>query len=124
MYAGVAEAALSASGDEETPQRFWRHWPSEAARRRSSAVSIGDAVARLLPEMMRGMEWARESATAALVLLCRRMGAQVVTQVMAVPGVEWAIWDLMSTGTDHARQSCGRPRRSAGYAYDQLAVAS
>jgi hypothetical protein len=54
--------------------------------------------------MRRGTEWARENATAALVLLCRRLGARAVTQVMAVPGVEWAIWELMGTGTERARR--------------------
>jgi hypothetical protein len=27
-----------------------------------------------------------------------------VTQVMAVPGMEWAIWELMGTGTEPARR--------------------
>ncbi|KAM0852261.1 hypothetical protein ACQ4PT_051862 [Festuca glaucescens] len=100
--AGVAEAALSAVSDEETAAAVLA-----ALAKRGGAeaiVGIDGAVARLVAEMRRGTEWARESATAALVLLCRRLGARAVTQVMAVPGVEWAIWELMGTGTDRARR--------------------
>ncbi|KAM0830505.1 hypothetical protein ACQ4PT_066158 [Festuca glaucescens] len=100
--AGVAEAALSAVSGEETAAAVLA-----ALAKRGGAeaiVSIEGAVARLVAEMRCGTEWARESATAALVLLCRRLGARAVAQVMAVPGVEWAIWELMGTGTDRARR--------------------
>uniref|UniRef100_A0ACD5W003 Uncharacterized protein n=1 Tax=Avena sativa TaxID=4498 RepID=A0ACD5W003_AVESA len=100
--AGVAEAALSAISDEETAAAVLA-----ALAKRGGAeaiVNIEGAVARLVAEMRRGTEWARESATAALVLLCRRMGTRAVSQVMAVPGVEWAIWELMGSGTDRARR--------------------
>ncbi|XP_051227066.1 U-box domain-containing protein 16 [Lolium perenne] len=100
--AGVAEAALSAVSGEETAAAVLA-----ALAKRGGAeaiVGIDGAVARLVAEMRRGTEWARESATAALVLLCRRLGARAVAQVMAVPGVEWAIWELMGTGTDRARR--------------------
>jgi hypothetical protein len=39
-----------------------------------------------------------------------------VTQVMAVPGVECAIWELMGTGTERDAGPGARPRRLAGYA--------
>ncbi|KAL6616289.1 hypothetical protein ACP70R_038559 [Stipagrostis hirtigluma subsp. patula] len=100
--AGVAEAALSAISEEETAAAVLA-----ALAKRGGAeaiVGIDGAVARLVAEMRRGTEWARENATAALVLLCRRLGARAVTQVMAVPGVEWAIWELMGTGTERARR--------------------
>ena len=61
-------------------------------------------MARLVAEMRRGTEWSRECAAAALVLLCRRAGAAAASQVVAVPGVEWAIWELLGTGTDRARR--------------------
>ncbi|XP_047058561.1 U-box domain-containing protein 16-like [Lolium rigidum] len=102
VEAGVAEAALSAVSGEETAAAVLA-----ALAKRGGAeaiVGIDGAVARLVAEMRRGTEWARESATAALVLLCRRLGARAVAQVMAVPGVEWAIWELMGTGTDRARR--------------------
>ncbi|VAH81292.1 unnamed protein product [Triticum turgidum subsp. durum] len=102
VEAGVAEAALSAISDEETAAAVLA-----ALAKRGGAeaiVNIDGAVARLVAEMRRGTEWARESATAALVLLCRRLGARAVTQVMGVAGVEWAIWELMGTGTDRARR--------------------
>ncbi|CAD6229310.1 unnamed protein product [Miscanthus lutarioriparius] len=100
--AGVAQAALSAISEEETAAAVLA-----ALAKRGGAeaiVGIDGAVARLVAEMRRGTEWARENATAALVLLCRRLGACAVTQVMAVPGVEWAIWELMGTGTERARR--------------------
>ncbi|CAD6236178.1 unnamed protein product [Miscanthus lutarioriparius] len=100
--AGVAQAALSAISGEETAAAVLA-----ALAKRGGAeaiVGIDGAVARLVAEMRRGTEWARENATAALVLLCRRLGARAVTQVMAVPGVEWAIWELMGTGTERARR--------------------
>ena len=100
--AGVAQAALSAISEEETAAAVLA-----ALAKRGGAeaiVGIDGAVARLVAEMRRGTEWGRENATAALVLLCRRLGARAVTQVMAVPGVEWAIWELMGTGTDRARR--------------------
>jgi hypothetical protein len=64
--------------------------------------------------MRRGTEWSRECAAAALVLLCRRVGGAAVAQVMAVSGVEWAIWELMDCGTERARRkaaSLGRACR-------------
>ncbi|XP_062207287.1 U-box domain-containing protein 16-like [Phragmites australis] len=100
--AGVAQVALSAISEEETAAAVLA-----ALAKRGGAeaiVNIDGAVARLVAEMRRGTEWARENATGALVLLCRRLGAQAVTQVMAVPGVEWAIWELMGTGTERARR--------------------
>ncbi|KAK3165821.1 hypothetical protein QOZ80_1AG0038220 [Eleusine coracana subsp. coracana] len=100
--AGVAQVALSAVGEEETAAAVLA-----ALAKRGGAeaiVGVDGAVARLVAEMRRGTEWARENAAAALVLLCRRLGAQAVTRVMAVPGVEWAIWELMGTGTDRARR--------------------
>ncbi|CAM0943137.1 unnamed protein product [Alopecurus aequalis] len=100
--AGVAEAALSAIRDEETAAAVLA-----ALAKRGGAeaiVNIDGAVARLVAEMRRGTDWARESATAALVLLCRRIGAQAASLVMAVPGLECAIWELMGTGTDRARR--------------------
>ncbi|KAK3162324.1 hypothetical protein QOZ80_1BG0088210 [Eleusine coracana subsp. coracana] len=100
--AGVAQVALSAVSEEETAAAVLA-----ALAKRGGAeaiVGVDGAVARLVAEMRRGTEWARENAAAALVLLCRRLGAQAVTRVMAVPGVEWAIWELMGTGTDRARR--------------------
>ena len=85
--------ALSAISEEETAAAVLA-----ALAKRGGAeaiVGIDGAVARLVAEMRRGTEWARENATAALVLLCQRLGARAVTQVMAMPGVEWAIWELM-----------------------------
>jgi len=94
--------ALSATSEEETAAAVL----AALAKRGGAEAIVGfdGAVARLVAEMRRGTEWARENATAALVLLCRRLGARAVTQVMAVPGVEWAIWELMGTGTERARR--------------------
>ncbi|XP_066362131.1 U-box domain-containing protein 16-like [Miscanthus floridulus] len=110
--AGAAEAALSAIGDAEAAAAVLA---SLAKRGGAEAiVALDGAVARLVAEMRRGTEWSRECAAAALVLLCRRAGAAAASQVMAVPGVEWAIWELLGTGTDRARRkaaSLGRACR-------------
>jgi hypothetical protein len=110
--AGAAEAALSAIGEEETAAAVLA---SLAKRGGAEAiVKIDGAVARLVAEMRRGTEWSRECAAAALVLLCRRSGAAAVTQVLAVSGVEWAIWELMGSGSERARRkaaSLGRACR-------------
>ncbi|CAM0955002.1 unnamed protein product [Alopecurus aequalis] len=110
--AGAAEASLSAIGDEEAATAVLA---SLAKRGGAEAiVKIDGAVARLVAEMRRGTEWSRECAAAALVLLCRRAGAAAVTQVLAVSGVEWAIWELMGSGSERARRkaaSLGRACR-------------
>ncbi|KAL6620417.1 hypothetical protein ACP70R_035556 [Stipagrostis hirtigluma subsp. patula] len=112
VEAGAADAAVSAIGEEEVAAAVLA---SLAKRGGAEAIArIDGAVARLVAEMRRGTEWSRECAAAALVLLSRRVGAAAVAQVMAVAGVEWAIWELMGTGTDRARRkaaSLGRACR-------------
>ncbi|KAM0828232.1 hypothetical protein ACQ4PT_067678 [Festuca glaucescens] len=116
--AGAAEAALSAVGEEETAAAVLA---SLAKRGGADAiVRIDGAVARLVAEMRRGTEWSRECAAAALVLLCRRAGAAAVTQVLAVAGVEWAIWELMGSGSERAR----RKAASLGRACRRFAAAN
>ncbi|RCV17255.1 hypothetical protein SETIT_3G205500v2 [Setaria italica] len=112
VEAGAAEAAVAAIGEAEAAAAVLA---SLAKRGGAEAiVGIDGAVARLVAEMRRGTEWSRECAAAALVLLCRRSGAKAAAQVMAVAGVEWAIWELLGTGTDRARRkaaSLGRACR-------------
>ncbi|XP_047044776.1 U-box domain-containing protein 16-like [Lolium rigidum] len=116
--AGAAEAALSAVGEEETATAVLA---SLAKRGGADAiVKIDGAVARLVAEMRRGTEWSRECSAAALVLLCRRAGAAAVTQVLAVSGVEWAIWELMGSGSERAR----RKAASLGRACRRFAAAN
>ncbi|RLM99255.1 U-box domain-containing protein 16-like [Panicum miliaceum] len=112
VEAGAAEAAAASVGESEAAAAVLA---SLAKRGGAEAiVALDGAVARLVAEMRRGTEWSRECAAAALVLLCRRAGATAAAQVMAVPGVEWAIWELLGTGTDRARRkaaSLGRACR-------------
>ncbi|KAI5018986.1 hypothetical protein ZWY2020_043874 [Hordeum vulgare] len=108
--AGAAEAALSAIGEEETAAAVLA---SLAKRGGAEAiVNIEGAVAKLVAEMRRGTEWSRECAAAALVLLCRRAGAAAVSQVLAINGVEWAIWELMGSGSERARRKAASLGRS------------
>ncbi|CAL5095444.1 unnamed protein product [Urochloa decumbens] len=110
--AGAAEVAASAVGESEAAAAVLA---SLAKRGGAEAiVALDGAVARLVAEMRRGTEWSRECAAAALVLLCRRQGAKAAAQVMAVPGVEWAIWELLGNGTERGRRkaaSLGRACR-------------
>jgi hypothetical protein len=112
VEAGAAEAALSAIREEEAAAAVLA---SLAKRGGAEAiVNIDGAAARLVTEMRRGTEWSRECAAATLGLLCRRVGGAAVAQVMAVSGVEWAIWELMGCGTERARRkalSLGRACR-------------
>ncbi|CAN6337302.1 unnamed protein product [Urochloa humidicola] len=112
VEAGAAEAAASAVGESEAAAAVLA---SLAKRGGAEAiVALDGAVARLVAEMRRGTEWSRECAAAALVLLCRRAGARAAAQVMAVPGVEWAIWELLGNGTERGRRkaaSLGRACR-------------
>ncbi|XP_037472560.1 U-box domain-containing protein 16-like [Triticum dicoccoides] len=112
VSAGAAEAALSAISEEETAAAVLA---SLAKRGGAEAiVNIDGAVAKLVAEMRRGTEWSRECAAAALVLLCRRAGAAAASQVLAINGVEWAIWELMGSGSERARRkaaSLGRTCR-------------
>uniref|UniRef100_M8BZ70 RING-type E3 ubiquitin transferase n=1 Tax=Aegilops tauschii TaxID=37682 RepID=M8BZ70_AEGTA len=75
------------------------------------------AVEAVTPIMSSGTTWrARETAAAAVLSLAsvhtyrRRLGRnpsvveKLVHLVMGVAGVEWAIWELMGTGTDRARR--------------------
>ncbi|CAL4908702.1 unnamed protein product [Urochloa decumbens] len=110
--AGAAEVAAAAVGESEAAAAVLA---SLAKRGGAEAiVAIDGAVARLVVEMRRGTEWSRECAAAALVLLCRRQGAKAAAQVMAVSGVEWAIWELLGNGTERGRRkaaSLGRACR-------------
>ncbi|CAN6341660.1 unnamed protein product [Urochloa humidicola] len=112
VEAGAAEAAAEAVGESEAAAAVLA---SLAKRGGAEAiVALDGAVARLVAEMRRGTEWSRECAAAALVLLCRRAGARAAAQVMAVPGVEWAIWELLGNGTERGRRkaaSLGRACR-------------
>jgi hypothetical protein len=114
VEAGGAEAALAAVGEAEA-EAAAAVLASLAKRGGAEAiVALDGAVARLVNEMRRGTEWSRECAAAALVLLCRRAGAAAASQVVAVQGVEWAIWELLGTGTERARRkaaSLGRACR-------------
>ncbi|AQK86699.1 U-box domain-containing protein 16 [Zea mays] len=114
VEAGAAEAALAAVGEAEA-EAAAAVLASLAKRGGAEAiVALDGAVARLVNEMRRGTEWSRECAAAALVLLCRRAGAAAASQVVAVQGVEWAIWELLGTGTERARRkaaSLGRACR-------------
>ncbi|CAN6327872.1 unnamed protein product [Urochloa humidicola] len=110
--AGAAVAAAAAVGESEAAAAVLA---SLAKRGGAEAImALDGAVARLVAEMRRGTEWSRECAAAALVLLCRRAGARAAAQVMAVPGVEWAIWELLGNGTERGRRkaaSLGRACR-------------
>nr|CAD1817486.1 unnamed protein product [Ananas comosus var. bracteatus] len=103
---GAAPAALdAAAAAPDAAEEAAAVLAALAKRGGAEAVAAAEgAVATLVGLLRRGSDWARESAAAALVLLCRRVGAAAVAELAAVPGVEWAIWEVMGTGTERARR--------------------
>lgn len=121
VEAGVAKMAVEMLDSEETGETAAAIVAAVSKRGGAEAISaVPGAIAKLVSLMRSGTERARESAAAALVLLCRRIGGPTVQKVAGVAGVEWVIWELMGTGTDRAR----RKAASLGRIYRKWAIAS
>ncbi|KAJ1686647.1 hypothetical protein LUZ63_018037 [Rhynchospora breviuscula] len=119
--AGVAKMAVEMLDSEEVGETAAAIVAAVSKRGGAEAVSaVPGAITKLVSLMRSGTERARESAAAALVLLCRRIGGPMVQKVAATPGVEWVIWELMGMGTDRAR----RKAASLGRICRKWAVAS
>ncbi|CAL9197560.1 unnamed protein product [Musa hybrid cultivar] len=105
VEAGVVGAALEAVGEPEVAEEAAAVLAAVARRGGAEAVAKAEgAVARLVGLLRRGSDWARESAAAALVAVCRRSESGVVAELAAMPGIEWVIWELMGAGTERARR--------------------
>lgn len=121
VEAGVAKLAVDMLDSEEAGETAAAIVAAVSKRGGAEAISaVPGAITKLVTLMRSGTERARESAAAALVLLCRRIGGPTVQKVAGIPGVEWVIWELMGTGTDRAR----RKAASLGRICRKWAVAS
>lgn len=99
---GVVETALEAVEAAEEAVAV-----IAAVAKRGGAEAVGEvqgSTAKLVRVLRRGSDWARESAAAALVLVFRRAGGSKVAELMATPGIERVIWELMGSGTERARR--------------------
>ncbi|XP_010922712.1 U-box domain-containing protein 16 [Elaeis guineensis] len=102
---GVVEAALETVGAVEVAAEAVAVLAAVAKRGGAEAVGQADgSVSKLVRVLRRGTDWARESAAAALVQVCRRAGGSAVAELAATPGIEWVIWELMGSGTERARR--------------------
>lgn len=62
------------------------------------------AIKKLGGVLRAGSERARESAAAALVIICRKGGAEMVAELVGVAGIERVVWEVMGTGTARGRR--------------------
>jgi U-box domain/Armadillo/beta-catenin-like repeat len=121
VEAGAPKMAVDMLDSEEVGEIAAAIVAAVSKRGGAEAISaVPSAITKLVSLMRSGTERARESAAAALVLLCRRIGGATVQKVAGVPGVEWVIWELMGTGTDRAR----RKAASLGRICRKWAIAS
>ncbi|EOY04489.1 ARM repeat superfamily protein, putative [Theobroma cacao] len=118
-------AILNLAGDRETVGRLVEggvievvsgvinELPEEAVTILEAVVKRGglqaiaaaySAIRKLGVILREGSDTARESAAAALVTICRKGGSEVVAELVAIPGIERIIWEVMGTGTVRARR--------------------
>ncbi|KAK9289424.1 hypothetical protein L1049_007579 [Liquidambar formosana] len=70
-----------------------------------AAIEAAHSAIRKLGVIVReGSDRARESAAATLVTICRKGGSKMVAELVAIPGIERVIWELMGTGTPRAKR--------------------
>ncbi|WOK99842.1 hypothetical protein Cni_G08554 [Canna indica] len=101
----VVRAALDAAAEQEVMDEAAAVLAALTRRGGAEAVAEADgAVTGLVGVLRRGSDWARESAAAALVAVCRMSGAMVVAELAALPGIHWVILELMEAGTERAKR--------------------
>ncbi|OVA17259.1 Armadillo [Macleaya cordata] len=100
---GVVEMAVEVVG--VLPEEAAALLATVAKRGGAVAVAGANGAVRKLAEVLRdGPEGAKESAAAGLVSVCRRGGMEVIAELVATPGIERTIWELMGMGTVRARR--------------------
>ncbi|XP_026388897.1 U-box domain-containing protein 16-like [Papaver somniferum] len=100
---GVVEMAVEVA--EAVPEEAVAILATVAKRGGALAVAGAKGAVRKLAEVLRdGPETAKESAAAGLVSVCRRGGTEVLAQLVATPGIERTIWEVMGMGTMRARR--------------------
>ncbi|KAJ4972417.1 hypothetical protein NE237_005516 [Protea cynaroides] len=100
---------------DESPEEVVTIVAAVAKRSGAEAVMATDGAIRKMAAVLRnGPEGAKESAAAALVLVCQRGGNTVVAQLAATPRIHKAIWKLMGIGTVMAKRKAANLLRILG----------
>ncbi|XP_021845274.2 U-box domain-containing protein 16 [Spinacia oleracea] len=118
-------AILTLAGDRETAGRLVEggvldmlkevmgELPEEAMTIMETVVKKGGFVAiaaashmigRLVAVLRSGTDRTKESAIATLVIICRKGGAEMVSELARITTIEMVIWELMGTGTARAKR--------------------
>lgn len=118
-------AILALAGDRETAGRLIEggvvdmvkevmdELPEEAMTILETVVKKGGYVAiaatshligRLVAALRNGTDRTKESAIATLVIICRKGGQDIVTELARVTTIEVVVWELMGNGTARAKR--------------------
>ncbi|CAA2974690.1 U-box domain-containing 16 [Olea europaea subsp. europaea] len=54
-----------------------------------------------------GSDRAKESAAATLVIICRKGGSEMVSELASITGIERVVWEIMGMGTGRAKRKAG-----------------
>lgn len=104
VEAGVVEIASQAI-DDGLPEEAVG--VIEAVVKRGGLLAIAAAytsIKKIGSVLRNGSDRARESAASTLVTICRKGGAEMVAELVAVSGIERVIWEVMGTGTVRGRR--------------------
>ncbi|KAH7654049.1 Zinc finger RING/FYVE/PHD-type protein [Dioscorea alata] len=105
VESGAVTVALESLVDHETAEEATALLAAIAKRGGASSLASAKGSIKMLVRVLRhGSESAQENAAAALVLVCRRTGGAAVAEITTTPGIEWAICEVMSSGTPRARR--------------------
>ncbi|KAL2899934.1 U-box domain-containing protein 16 [Bienertia sinuspersici] len=118
-------AILTLAGDRETAGRLVEggvvdmvkevmdELPEEAMTILETVVKKGGYIAiaavshmlgRLVAVLRNGTDRTKESVIATLVIICRKGGAELVSELARITTIEMVIWDLMGSGTARAKR--------------------
>lgn len=102
---GVVEAALHAVGVADVTEEAVAVLAAVAKRGDAEAVGRAEgSIKKMVGVLRRGSDWARESAAAVLVLVCRKSVGSAVAELATMPAIECVIWELMASGTERTRR--------------------
>ncbi|KAE8662769.1 U-box domain-containing protein 16 [Hibiscus syriacus] len=79
----------------------------EAVVKRGGSAGIAasyDLIKKLGIILREGSNTMRERAAAALVIICRKGGSEIMAELGKIPSIERIIWEVMGTGTTRARR--------------------
>ncbi|PON44670.1 Beta-catenin [Parasponia andersonii] len=104
VEAGVVEITVQAI-DDGLPEEAVTIMEVVVKRGGLLAIAAAYSAIKKLGSVLRnGSDRARESAAATLVTICRKGGAEMVAELVAVSGIERVIWEVMGTGTARGRR--------------------